>query len=328
MLKPDDGKIPSEERVLYVLEQLEYFVKLILDDRVAPEESSSRQKSTYNTPQKESATSALLGSVNARASPAFITKASILNLASEKAEEIIRHPDVFISPTVLKAYINLQSLLHQPSSFPDVFDLYARKAIPIQKGNRVTYASASPDQIKSAVPPETAKAGLDAAIDAHDLSLAMDIISTTYCTPAFKRSKVFRKAAFPIFGLGVAPLAALTASSTFANMQQTMDPGTATTIAFAGTMTYVGAVAMVGYVAVTTANDQMDRVVWAGGVPLWERWLREEERAAIDRVAGAWGFKELDKRGEEEGEEWESLREWVGSRGMILDKVSLMEGME
>ncbi|KXT03890.1 hypothetical protein AC578_8947 [Pseudocercospora eumusae] len=327
VLKPDDGKLPAEERILYVLEQLEYLAKLILDERVASE-PSSRQTPTPRTQQKESATSALLGSVNARAYPVSITRASILTFVSEKAEEIVRHPNVFISPAVLKAYVSLQSLLHQPSSFPDVFDLYARKAIPIQKGNTITHASASPHQIKSAVPPETAKAALDAAIEAHDLPLAMDIISTTFCTPAFKKNKTFRQAAFPMLGLGVAPLAALTLSSTFANLQQTMDTSMATGIAFAGTMTYMGAVAMVGYVAVTTANDQMDRVVWASGVPLWERWVREDERAAIDRVAGAWGFKEIEKRGEEEGEDWEALREWVGSKGMVLDKVSLMEGME
>jgi hypothetical protein len=81
-------------------------------------------------------------------------------------------------------------------------------------------------------------------------------------------------------------------------------------------------------VAITTANDQMERVVWAQGVPLRYRWLREEERAALDKVAVAWGFKEPWKRGEEEGQEWESLREFIGMRGMILDKSELMEGME
>jgi hypothetical protein len=36
----------------------------------------------------------------------------------------------------------------------------------------------------------------------------------------------------------------------------------------------------------------------------------------------------LEKRGEEEGVDWEDLREWVGRRGMVLDKVELMDGME
>jgi hypothetical protein len=42
----------------------------------------------------------------------------------------------------------------------------------------------------------------------------------------------------------------------------------------------------------------------------------------------AWGFKDVLRRGEEEGEEWENLREFIGMRGMILDKTELMEGMQ
>lgn len=80
--------------------------------------------------------------------------------------------------------------------------------------------------------------------------------------------------------------------------------------------------------AITTANDQMERVTWSQGMPLRERWIREEERAAIDKVAQAWGFNETWRRGEEEGDDWEVLREWVAARGMILDAAELMEGME
>jgi len=81
-------------------------------------------------------------------------------------------------------------------------------------------------------------------------------------------------------------------------------------------------------VAVTTANDNMDRVTWAPGIPLRDRYMREEERAAIDKIAGSWGFRENWRRGEEEGEDWDVLREWIGNKGMILDRVELMEGME
>ncbi|KAF2211525.1 hypothetical protein CERZMDRAFT_43148 [Cercospora zeae-maydis SCOH1-5] len=280
------------------------------------------------TEQKETATSALLGTVNARSYPGVISKASILGGISESAEAIVRDPKVFITPAILQAYVQLQSLLHKPSSFPDVFHLYSTKPIPSLKGESVVYSPAPTDQIKSAVPSDVAHEALGAAIEAHQLPLAIDIISTSYCTLSFKKAKTFKQAAIPMAGLGIAPIAAYTLSAQFSNMQQTMDTGTATGIAFAGIMTYVGAVAMTGYVAVTTSNDQMDRVTWASGVPLWERWVREEERAAIDRLAGAWGFRDMDKRGEEEGEEWEALREWVGTRGMILDRVSLMPGME
>jgi len=102
----------------------------------------------------------------------------------------------------------------------------------------------------------------------------------------------------------------------------------ATNVAFAGILAYVALTGTIGFVAVTTANDQMDRVTWATGTPLRERWLREEERAMIDRVAGAWGFKEKWRRGEEEGSDWAGLREFTGLRGMVLDRVELMEGME
>ena len=97
---------------------------------------------------------------------------------------------------------------------------------------------------------------------------------------------------------------------------------------FAGTLAYVGFTAMIGFVAITTSNDQMKRVTWATGLPLRERWLREEERALVDKLAIAWGFQDEFRRGEEEGQDWEALKEWAGLRGMIVDRVSLMEGME
>lgn len=107
-----------------------------------------------------------------------------------------------------------------------------------------------------------------------------------------------------------------------------MDPTTITWVSFSAILAYVTFTASVGLVAITTANDQMQRVVWLPGTPLRNRWLREEERRSLDQIAVAWGFKELEFRGEEQGEEWESLRELLGLRGMILDKSSLMEGME
>ncbi|KAF2171492.1 hypothetical protein M409DRAFT_63739 [Zasmidium cellare ATCC 36951] len=325
VLKPTDGPIPPEQRVLYVLEQLESLAQRVLDDVHSEEQQNKRPAQGK---QQQTATSALLGSVNARQYPAFISQASVLNIISEKAEEIVRHQNVFLTAGILKAYVQLQSLLNRPSSFPDIFDLYAKKPAPRQKGDGVEYAPANPTKISAAIDSKTANAALEAAIESHSLPLAIDVITTSFSAPAFKRAKILRQAAIPISGLAVAPAAAYALSTTFSDYQQSMDAGTATGVAFAGIMTYVGAVSMVGYVAVTTANDQMDRVTWATGVPLWERWIREEERAAIDKVAGAWGFKDAAKRGDEEGADWDSLREWIGVRGMVLDRVSLMEGME
>jgi hypothetical protein len=257
-----------------------------------------------------------------------VTKATLLTLISQKAEEIVRHDYIFITPAVLKAYTDLQTLLHQPSSFPDVFSLYANKPVPTATSSAVTFSPATPDKMNAAIDPKTANAALSAAITAHDLPLATDIIQTSFCAPSFRKAKVLRQALVPIGGLALAPVAAYSLASAFGAWQPMLDPQQATWMAFAGIMTYVSAVSMTGYVAITTANDQMDRITWAQGVPLWERWVREDERAAVDRIAGAWGFKSLEKRGEEEGVDWEDLREWVGRRGMVLDKVELMDGME
>ena len=97
---------------------------------------------------------------------------------------------------------------------------------------------------------------------------------------------------------------------------------------FAGLLAYIGFTTTLGMVAITTANDHMNRVTWETGTPLRERWLREEERAMVDRVACAWGFQDLWRRGEEEGRDWQTLRDWIRMRRMVLDKVELMEGME
>ncbi|KAM0722861.1 hypothetical protein Q7P37_001059 [Cladosporium fusiforme] len=320
-LKPQDGPVPPEQRILYVLEQLDSLAKTLVDAKTI--NAASQQQKHADT-----ATSALLGSVNARQAPNSVTKATLLSLISQKAEEVVRHSNIFITPAILKSYTDLQALLHQPASFPDVFALYAHKPVPVAASNSVTYSPATPDKINTAIDPKTANSALSAAITAHDLPLATDIIETTFCTPSFRKAKILRQALVPIGGLGLAPLAAYSIASAFGAWQPMLDPQQATWMAFAGIMTYISAVSMTGYVAVTTANDQMDRVTWAQGVPLWERWVREDERAAVDRVAGAWGFKSLEKRGEEEGVDWEDLREWVGRRGMVLDKVELMDGME
>ncbi|KAF2813394.1 uncharacterized protein BDZ99DRAFT_382111, partial [Mytilinidion resinicola] len=237
-------------------------------------------------------------------------------------------PPVFVTPAILEAYTTTQSLLVRPSTLPEAFTLYASKPVPKPSTSPVTYKPQSPSAASAAIPTPVADVALNAAIASKSLPLALDVIETTYRAPAFRRAKFLRRALPPLTGAALAPLAVYTLAGQLAQYQSTMDPGTATAMAFAGMLTYVAATATIGVVAVTTANDQMDRVTWAMGMPLRERWLREEERGAVDRVAGAWGFKEPWRRGEEEGEEWEGLREWVGVRGMVLDKVALMEGME
>jgi hypothetical protein len=247
---------------------------------------------------------------------------------SNIAFSIVKDPNVFISPKVLEVYTGVQSRLGKSETFPEVFDMYANKPLPEEGSSPVKYKKQNPNKVANAVPLATANRALQTAIDAKQLGVAMDIIDSTYTKPAFLRAKFVRQGLLPATALTVSPIAAWVIASKLAELQTTMDPAMATNVAFAGILAYIGFTTVIGVVAVTTANDQMDRVTWASGMPLRERWIREDERAAIDRMAGAWGFRETWRRGEEEGEDWDALREWVGRRGMMLDRVELMEGME
>ena len=247
---------------------------------------------------------------------------------SSTAYSIVTDPKVFITPPLLATYLHTQSVLGCPKSFPQIFDLYASKPIPQPGRLPITYKDPDLNRVSSAVPLGLAHSALTAAIEAKDLPLCLSIIDTSVCTTAFKRSKVLRHALLPFSGLALAPAAAYVLAAQLAQYQHSMDHQMATNMAFVGILAYVGFTATLGLIAIATENDQMDRVTWAIGTPLRERWVREDERALVDRVAAAWGFQDEYKRGEEEGEEWEALREWILMRGMVLDKPELMEGME
>ncbi|KAI9677007.1 MAG: hypothetical protein M1817_006846 [Caeruleum heppii] len=320
--------IPSEDDILEFLQACERVAK-----KLAGSSGSSREIETSQTPN--SAILALDEQDGPRTQESAVKSLQLsrqkrIDLLSNILYEVLVHPPVFISPSVLSSYITIQSLLHRPATFPTIFHLYATKPVPQadSKSWPPTYTTPNPHKIQSAIPKPVADLALDTAISTKDLHLALSTIETTVCAPAFRRSKIFRRALPPLTGLALTPAAAYALSSQLAHYQTTMDIPFARGVAFAGILAYVGFTATIGMVAITTANDQMDRVTWAQGMPLRERWLREEERAMIDRVAGAWGFRDASRRGEEEGEEWEGFKEWVGTRGMVLDRVELMEGME
>ena len=255
-------------------------------------------------------------------------KSKIAHKISSTAYSIIKDPKVFITPALLATYVCTQSVLGRPESFPHIFDLYASKPIPQPGRLPITYKACNPSRASSAVPLGLAHSALAAAIEVKDLPLCLSIIDTSVCTTAYKRNKVLRRAFLPFAGLALAPAAAYALAAQLAQYQHSMDHEIATNMAFVGILAYVGFTATIGLVAVATANDQMDRITWAMGTPLRERWLREEERALVDRVAAAWGFQDVNKRGEEDSDEWEALREWARTRRMVLDKPELMEGME
>ena len=314
--------IPSEEETLAAFQACESAAHLLTNN----DNNNNNNNTSRPTATPDSSNNPAFALLTLEPHPS-ISVAQIDQL-STLAHALLTHPPVFLTPPLLTSYVTTQSLLQRPSTLPSAFTLYATKPAPKPGTNPPQYRAAHPSAAAAAIPPPTASAALSAAITAKSLPLALDVIETSYRAPAFRRNKLLRRALPPFLGAALAPLAAYTVAARLALLQQTMEPGAATAVAFAGILTYVGATATIGVVAMTTANDQMDRVTWATGMPLRERWLREEERAAVDRVAGAWGFKESWRRGEEEGEEWEMLREWVGVRGMVLDRVELMEGME
>ena len=320
--------IPSETLIVSLLQRCEAYANLITKRSTAPINPSLPRKSPVDS---------LLDLESKEASGSSRSVDSVLGASnaedrrqqvSQLAYDTMTDPKVFITPAILAAYVRTQSILGLPRTIPQVFVLYARKPIPRSKQQEIRYVDPNPNKVSAAIPLDVARLALDAAIKARDLFLCFDLINTSVGTTAFRRSKFVRRALFPLSALGLTPLAAYVAASKFADFQNTMDPATATNFTFAGITAYIGFTATLGIIAITTANDQMDRVTWAPGTPLRERWLREEERALIDKVAGAWGFQDKLKRGEEQGEDWEELREWIGLRGMMLDRVELMEGME
>lgn len=322
-------ELPSEESCQSILQSCEEFARLFTSVPLPGSSSKGGQSaisSLLSVIDEKKGSGEVVPHAHVQLMPSFRNK--IAKQVSALADGIIMNSRVFITPAMLASYVSTQSLLGFHKPIPQVFVLYAQKPLPRPGISPSQYRAPNPNKASSAVPLPIAIAGLNAAIENRDLPVCLDIINTSVGTQAFRRAKFVRRALLPIVGFALAPAAAYALASQVSTFQNTMDPSTARNIAFAGLITYISCTGTIGYVALTTANDQMDRVTWVQGMPLWERWAREDERLLIDNVAGAWGFKEPSRKGEEEGKDWEMLREWIGLRGMVLDKVALMEGME
>lgn len=318
------GKVPTEAEIMTALTYCDVVVDSLVEPTAAGDVKGATSASNVLLSLDEQ--NSKISTKMSQAFPPFALLA--FDQLSQIAYSIISDHSIYVTPAILRLYVKIQAKLGNPKSFPEVFHLYAHKPIPLQDTVPIQYKKQRPNSITSAIENETAEIALQSAIDVRQLNVAIDIIENTYATTAYQRAKFVRRALIPVATIAVAPVAAYILASQLANFQDMMDPEVATKGVFVGIISYVGFTTMVGFIAVTTANDQMDRVTWAPGVPLRERWLREEERAAFDKIAGAWGFRESWRRGEEEGEEWEALRECIGRQGMILDRLELMEGME
>lgn len=251
-----------------------------------------------------------------------------VNRISASAYNIITNPNVEMTPEFLELYVQTQAQLGRPESLPYVLELYATKRKPVIKDGQITYVAQSQNSAGRAIEVPVAEMALHTAIEAKNLDAALGIVETSYCVPAFKRQKLIKHGTAPAIGLATLPFGIFGLSTAYAAYwQNTMDVSTATAIGVAGISGYFFVVGSLGVIAKLSNKDQMKRVTWMPGTPLRYRWLREEERAALDKIACAWGFKEPWRHGEEMGPEWEGLREYMGYRQMLLDRVEFMDGM-
>ena len=313
-------RIPSEKECLDALRKYETAAKkiAIISEQADAQPNISRSTSVNASPAKS----------KIKALSSCQGTSQVATRLSELSYNLLCHSTVLISPSMLKIYVRTQCLLQQPHPFPTIFDLYARKPAPVRNTNPIQYKDVNPKKMSRAIPSQLAKMALETAFEVKDMQLSLDIVATTYRTFAFRRLKILRRASPIIIAMGLSPAALYIIATKIAAYQNTMDESLATAIAFTGMMAYLFTTSSLGLIAIGTSNDQMMRVSWIEGTPLRHRWMREDERAAVERIAMAFGFKEKSRWGEEEGECWKLLKEWAGTRQMIVDRVSLMEGME
>lgn len=250
------------------------------------------------------------------------------NKISQTAYSVITHPNVEMTPQALEAYVAIQSLLGRSESLPSILELYAHKPKPEVKDGVVRYVKQNPNAVAKAIEKPVADMALQTAIDARNLDVALGITEAAFCVKAFRRQKLLKRGAPPAMALTTLPFGIVGIGTAYATYwQNTMDVATAAGIGIAGVSGYFFVTGGLGIIAKLSAKDQMKRVTWLPGTPLRYRWIREEEREALDKIALAWGFKETWRYGEETGADWEGLREYMGYRQMILDRVEFMEGM-
>lgn len=250
------------------------------------------------------------------------------NKISQTAYNVITHSNVEMTSDILELYVHVQAQLGRPESLPSVLELYAHKTKPVVKDGAVQYISQNPNAAVKAIEKPIADLALQTAIDAKNLDAALGITEASFCVKAFKRQKLLKKTTAPAIGLATLPFGIFGLATAYASYwQNTMDFTTATGVGVAGISGYFFVTGSLGMIAKLSAKEQMKRVTWLPGTPLRYRWMREEEREAMDKIACAWGFKESWRHGEETGPDWEGIREYMGYRQMILDRVEFMEGM-
>ncbi len=250
----------------------------------------------------------------------------VVDKISTAAYTIISHPNVVITPRLLKAYIKIQAHFGKPETLPEVLELFAAKPKPRLSAGSIEYVGRNPARAENAVDKDIAESALTVAIEAegfrccgrhHRKQLCDDCIRAVQDSQGYHDSSCL-----PYHGAN----RSCRARSAVLLFQDAMDQALASKIALAGMLAYAGFMASLGVVVVTTANDQMKRVTWTPRYPPQgtDGYARTSERL-LDKVACAFGFSDKLRWGEEVGAEWEALREYILRRSMILDSVELME---
>ena len=319
--------IPAAADVVNLLERLQQYASRLLNTRdglqVDNEEGSTSSGKNHLTGSSESTISTV------RTAKVMSPRENTANIVSRTMYQLLCAPNVFITRPILDVYVKTQCLLGSPQFIPQIFELFASKETPIQNTSPVKYKASSPKSPNNAIPQSLATTALDAAIIRRDLDLAIAIVETTYATSAYRANRFLRKASVPIAAGMTLPFALYKLADYVAyQVQVAWDPGMYKFVVLAACGAYFGTLGVVGFVALTTYNDNHIRVSWQPGMEMRSRWLREDERAAYDRIALAWGFKEQSRWGEEQGHEWEGFREYLGVREMDLDRSNLLDGME
>lgn len=337
--------MPSDAQVLEILARSHAFANLLVFGR---EESSKTQREEADVettarpstaPNTDTSTGLLddLSEDTSAPKPIKASHESSLSVSfrTKSAEalcdilyHLIRDPKVNISLPILRNYTTTQCLLGKPEYLPEMFDLYAHKPLATPSANTITFNRRRPWRPRAAIPLPLSTLALSAAIHKRDMGLAIAITDTTVATSSYQLHRFLTQAMPKLSLLTVIPFTAYTVSAWASTYQNTFEPEMAQTMALAAAAAYIGTFGSIGFVAVTTWSDHHDRVHWQVGKELTKRWLEEDERAFLDRIAQAWGFEDKKRRGEEQGEEWEALRDTIGLRGMVLDKTEFLEGMQ
>ncbi|POS72483.1 hypothetical protein DHEL01_v209122 [Diaporthe helianthi] len=325
------GRIPPEDdEVVAALRKCAKAASLIHAGPASPlrlGESAESDTAASSLLSMDGPGSELTQSVDTTAALPHPRPSDLSDRISEAAFVIVSHPDVAITSQVLEVYLDTQARLGKVETLPHALGLYASKPKPRRSRGPLQYLEQNPDRAANAVDPDLVDKALNAAIEAKNLDAAIGIIENSYATKPFIRAKLLKKALLPASAVVATPIAVYLLASNLAHLQSSFDQKTATAVATAGILAYVGFTGWMGALSAITQNDHMKRVTWAPGIPLRERWVHEEERAALDKVACSFGFSQAHRFGEEEGADFQALREFLLCKGMVLDRVELMEGM-